>query len=300
MSTVLHLPVCVFDGGWNLPLWAAIEQGFFEHRGLAVELTLTPSSRAMMQGFAEGQYPLILVSADNVVAYQQNLAEVPVPGEPDAVIVLGGDAGFLSLVAAPGIRTLDDLRGRVLAVDAPDTGFALVLYELLARAGLPQASLCIEPQGSTEQRYQALLGGRCAATLLRTPYELLAARQGCRVLARSADALPHYQGTVGATRQAWAEQHPAELKAFLQGYRQGLAWCRREPAAACALLQAHVPGLDPALARAAYGLLLDPVHGLTPDLAVDRHGMQAVAALRRRYLPATAGRQERMQYRASW
>ena len=112
--------------------------------------------------------------------------------------------------------------------------------------------------------------------------------------------MPHYQGTVGATRQAWAEQHPVELKAFLQAYRQGLAWCRRQPAAACALLQAHVPGLDPALARAAYGLLMDPTHGLTPDLAVDRQGMLTVAALRRRYLPAALGRQERMQYRASW
>lgn len=300
MSTLQRLSVCVFEGGWNLPLWAAIEQGFFDVRGLAIELVLTPSSRAMMQGFAEGRYPIILVSADNVVAYQQNLAEVPVPGEPDAVIVLGGDAGFLSLVAAPGIRTLDDLRGRVLAVDAPDTGFALVLYELLARAGLTLDSLYIEPQGSTEQRYQALLAGRCATTLLRTPFELLAAQQDCRVLARSADALPHYQGTVGATRQAWAEQHPAELKAFLQAYRQGLAWCRRQPADTCQLLQAHVPGLDPALARAAYGLLLDPVHGLTPDLAVDRQGMQTVAALRQRYLPAAQGRQERMQYRASW
>ena len=300
MGGLQSLPVCVFDGGWNLPLWAAIEQGFFEQQDLAIDLTLTPSSRAMMQGFAEGRYPLILVSADNVVAFQQNLAEVPVDGEPDAVIVLGGDAGFLSLVAGPGFRALDDLRGRVLAVDAPDTGFALVLYELLGRAGQPRSSLRIESQGSTEQRYRSLLAGRCAATLLRTPYELLAAQQGCRVLARSADVLPHYQGTVGATRQAWAEQHPRELKAFLQAYRQGLVWCRRQPAAACALLQAHVPGLDPALARAAYGLLLDPVHGLSADLAVDRQGMQAVAALRQRYLPAARERQERMTYRSDW
>ena len=87
-----------------------------------------------------------------------------------------------------------DFRSDVFAV-------GLVLYELLGRAGQPRSSLRIESQGSTEQRYQSLLAGRCAATLLRTPYELLAAQQGCRVLARSADVLAHYQGTVGATRQ---------------------------------------------------------------------------------------------------
>ena len=38
------LRVIAFDGGWNLPLWAAQRQGFFETNGVSVQLTYTPTS----------------------------------------------------------------------------------------------------------------------------------------------------------------------------------------------------------------------------------------------------------------
>jgi len=46
------LNVIVFPGGWNLPIWAAERQGFFEQNGLRVTVTPTPSSTFQMQGFA--------------------------------------------------------------------------------------------------------------------------------------------------------------------------------------------------------------------------------------------------------
>lgn len=290
------LTVCVFEGGWNLPLWAGLEQGFFRQRGLDLQLVPTPGSQAMVQGFVEGRFPVILLSADNVVAYQQNLAEVPVPSAPDAVIFMGGDDGLLSLVAAPGVTDLQALRGQVVAVDAPETGFALVLYEMLAQAWLSRDAVRIEAQGSTEQRFQALLAGRCQATLLRTPYELIAQQHGCQVLTRGTETVPHYQGTVGVVRQGWLDLHQAELAAFGAAYRQGLNWCLQDAEAATRLLQARLPSLSPALAPAACALLLDPVRGLQRDLAVDFEGMRTVQALRQRYLPAAFGRPASLAY----
>ena len=43
-APLMTLRVLVFDGGWNLPLWAAQRNGSFEAEGLAVQLTYTPSS----------------------------------------------------------------------------------------------------------------------------------------------------------------------------------------------------------------------------------------------------------------
>ena len=45
-QTPTTLRVITFDGGWNLPLWAAQRQGFFEAQGLAVQLSYTPTSQA--------------------------------------------------------------------------------------------------------------------------------------------------------------------------------------------------------------------------------------------------------------
>ena len=48
------LRVIPFDGGWNLPIWAAQRQGFFEANGVAVQLSYTPSSAFLVQSLFDG------------------------------------------------------------------------------------------------------------------------------------------------------------------------------------------------------------------------------------------------------
>jgi ABC-type nitrate/sulfonate/bicarbonate transport system substrate-binding protein len=54
------LRVIVFPGGFNLPMWAAERQGFFEEQGVRVVLTPTPSSTFQMQGLAEGRFDIAM------------------------------------------------------------------------------------------------------------------------------------------------------------------------------------------------------------------------------------------------
>jgi ABC-type nitrate/sulfonate/bicarbonate transport system substrate-binding protein len=49
------LQVISFDGGWNLPVWAAQRQGFFEANGLSIQLTYTPNSAALVTGMFDGK-----------------------------------------------------------------------------------------------------------------------------------------------------------------------------------------------------------------------------------------------------
>jgi len=172
---IAPLRVAVFDGGWNLPLWAGIDQGFFASHGVPIELRYVGGSAELVESLLRDEVQVAIAGIDNLVAYQEGHARIP-GTRSDLVAFLGGDRGFLSLVAAPGIHGYDDLRGRTLSVDALSTGFAFVLRELLATHGIPADEVEIVPAGGTSQRYAALLAGRHAATLLRTPYELLARR----------------------------------------------------------------------------------------------------------------------------
>jgi ABC-type nitrate/sulfonate/bicarbonate transport system substrate-binding protein len=43
-------------------------------------------------------------------------------------------------MAKPAYASLNDLRGKVLAVDSPISGFAFVLYHMLRQAGLNQSA----------------------------------------------------------------------------------------------------------------------------------------------------------------
>jgi ABC-type nitrate/sulfonate/bicarbonate transport system substrate-binding protein len=278
------LRVISFDGGWNLPLWAAQRQGFFEAQGVSVQLSYTPSSVYLVTGLLDGAYDVGLAGFDNIVAYQEGQGEAKVAEAPDLFAFFGGDGGFASVVAAPATRSFAELKGRTVSVDAMNTGFAFVLRELLARNGLAETDVAYVRAGGTANRYRELLAGKQDATLLRTPFELLAQSRGYQVLATGA-ALGPYQGTVGVARRSWAAAHEATLVAFLRGYRAGVDWIY-EPAnreIVEALLVANVRDMTPALARRSYDLLLADRGGITRDLALDLDGIRTVLRLRSKY-----------------
>jgi ABC-type nitrate/sulfonate/bicarbonate transport system substrate-binding protein len=278
------LRVIAFDGGWNLPVWAAQRQGFFEANGVAVQLSFTPNSAALVGGLHDGRFDVAIATIDNFVAYQEGQGEVKLNGEPDFVVVMGGDGGFLSVVGGPGIRSFGDLKGKTLSVDAMTTGLAFVLRELVARSGLAESDVTYVRAGGTPLRYRELVAGKHDATLLRTPFELLAQERGLVVLG-TAESLGAYQGSVAAVRRGWAKQNEAALVGFLRAYRQGVAWVyepkNREVAEA--LLVANNRDMTPPLAKRSYDLLLVAKGGLARDGALDMDGIRTVLALRSKY-----------------
>src|SRR6185436_1131247 len=193
------LRVIVFPGGFNLPLWAAERQGFFEEQGVRVLLTPTPSSTFQMQGLAEGRFDIAMTAFDNVVAYQEGQGEAKIPDNPDMFAFMGSDNGFLSVLGGKGVKSFADLKGKKLSVDAMTTGFAFVLRELLAKNGIAESEVTFERAGGVVQRYQELMKGTHAATVVLTPFDLLGEAQGHVQLARADEHLGAYLGVVGAS-----------------------------------------------------------------------------------------------------
>ena len=108
------LRAVAFEGGWNIGVWAAQRQGFFEASGVSVQLTYTPNSAALVTGLYDGRYDIAMATIDNFVAYQEGQGEAKLAGDPDFVVVMGGDGGFLSVVAGPQVKSFADLKGKTL------------------------------------------------------------------------------------------------------------------------------------------------------------------------------------------
>jgi len=282
--------VVAFDGGWNIGVWAAQRQGFFEANRVAVQLTYTPNSAALIEGLNDGRYDIAMATIDNFVAYQEGQGEARLASEPEFVVVMGGDGGFLSVVAAPGVKSWADLKGKTLSVDAMTTGFAFVLRELVARGGVADADVTYVRAGGTNFRYRDLVAGKHDATVLRTPFEILARERGLNILG-TAESLGAYQGTVAAVRRSWAARNEATLVGFIRAYKAGVAFVY-DPAnrdVAEALLVANIRDMTPALAKRAYDLLLATKGGIAKDAALDLDGIRTVLALRSKYAqPAKA------------
>jgi ABC-type nitrate/sulfonate/bicarbonate transport system substrate-binding protein len=278
------LRVLAFDGGWNLPIWAAQRNGLFEAQGLDVQLAYTPTSGFLIASVLDGKVDIAFAVIDNVIAYQEGQGEAKIPDNPDLFAFMGGDGGFVSIVAAPAVATVGDLKGKTVSVDAMTTGFAFVVRELVARSGLTESDVNFVRAGGTALRYRDLVAGKHEATLLRTPFELLAESRGYHRIA-SAETLGPYQGTVGLARRAWAREHEAALVGFLRAYKSATDWlydpANREIAEA--LLVAHIRDMTPALAKRSYDLLLSPKGGLSRDLAPDVAGIRTVLQLRDKF-----------------
>ena len=280
-----NIIVNAFPGGFNWPLFVAIQKRFFEQHGVAVTLVSTKSSSAQMTGLAEGAFDIAMTAFDNVVAYSEGQGEAPIGAQPGFFAFMGSDDGFLSLVAAPDISTFADFNGRTLSVDARASGYAFVLFDLLARNGLmADKDYTVERAGGMAERWAALLANRHAGTLLSTPYDLIAVERGFHQLTRAAAAIGAYQGNVAATRRSYAERHQAVLVAFIRGYTDAIEWLYAKPnrEEATAILQRTI-ALSPDIASQTYDECLGGSGGFFRQGRISAEGASNVIELRRRY-----------------
>ena len=280
-----ELKVIVFPGGFNWPLWAGVSQGFFAREGLDVKIVPTPNSTFQLTGLARGDYEIAMTAIDNIVAYREGQGAPGVDGS-DLVAVMGADNGFLKLVSVPEVTSIPQLKGREVSVDALTTGYAFVLLEILERNGLVlDRDYRTVPAGGVLQRYEQVLEKKHAATMLISPFEVLAKTRGMNVLADASGAFGNYQGLVAGTRRSWAQQNPQLVTAYIRAYRRSVEWLYSpgNKQAALDLFQRNVPGSTPQAATTAYDVLLDPKTGFTRDARLDEAGTRTVLALREKY-----------------
>jgi len=287
-----------FGGGYALPAWVAERQGFFAKHGIAVSITYTPNSVYMMSNLIEGKYDVAVSGVDNLVAYQEGQGEAKITGTPDLAAFMGIDHSFQNLMAAPDLKTVADLRGKQLAVDALTTGFAFVLREMISRAGMTDADVTYVRTGGGPARMRALIEGKYSAGLLATPLDLIAADKGMNRLGSARELLGRYQGRAGFAQRSWIRTNEGAAIGVMRAYREAMEWLydRKNREIAEALLVANDRSMTPALARQAYDILLHEKEGFFRDVALDMEGMKTVLALRSKFLKLEPPLTDPMKY----
>ncbi len=276
------LEVIVFPGGFNWPLWVGQEKGQFAAHGVEVKITPTPNSVFQIQNLVAGKFDIAFSTIDNVVAYQEGQGEAELATAPDLFAFMGGQYGAVRLVTQPEIRSIADLKGKSLAVDAATTGYAFVLRKILQQGGLAESDYELERVGGTAQRAEALMQGKTAGTILTSPLEIAPEARGYRRLANAVDAIGPYQAVLGVARRGWAKAHEAELVGFIQGYVAALQWLGdpAHRAEAIAIYRKNLPRAGEADALAAWDMLLGGSEGFQADAAISLAGVETVLKLR--------------------
>lgn len=275
----------------SVVLRVARSGGVLRRLGLDVTEIPVASSPAQFRALLNGELDAALTSPDNVVAYRH------VPGNPlgrtaDVRILLGIDRGMgLALYGRPGLGSVEELRGEVIGVDVAASGFAFVLYEILATVGLVRGrDYELAELGSTPRRVDALVSGRCAATMLNAGSDLRAQALGCVRLRRAVDVCRPYLGTVLAATGTACEQDADRLAALVAALRDVVdALARGEFRDLAVTETAAALGLDNTLSGRYVDLLRDADEGLVPDGEPDARSLTTVVDLRRRHNTVPTG-----------
>jgi ABC-type nitrate/sulfonate/bicarbonate transport system substrate-binding protein len=270
-----QLAVIVFPGVQNLPMFAAQAKGFFAKRGLAVDLKFTPNSDELRNGLAEGRYQIAHSAIDNAFALKDK-------ANVDIAVVLGGDDSFNHLIVQPEVKSLADLKGKTVVVDAVNTAYAFQLYEMLRQKGLNKGDYEVRPVGGTGQRLDAMVNDKTAmAAMMNPPFSIRAEKAGLKSIDTAAAALGAYQGSSAFVLRSWGAANGDTVTKYLQAYVEGLRWMLKpeNKSEAVALLVERLK-LPQDIATQAFDATQK---GFNPDGALNMDGVRNVLKLRAQF-----------------
>lgn len=255
---------------------AASYLGLWEKAGLELETTFVASSPGQFASLRDGEIDIAVTSPDNVLLYATT-AKNPLETLVPVSMVRAIDRGLaLTATTRPEVSTLADLKGRRVGVDVLRSGFALLLFAMLRRAGLEREDVEFVELGSTPKRADALIAGEIDATILNAESLVRAVQAGMIGQMSSADVSATYLGTVLAVRQNF------ELPStFLDVWNDATTWVLTGPEDE---VRQALTAENAALGTSEYlAIARDPRMGLLADPTIEVSDLETLAGIRRSF-----------------
>lgn len=270
---------------WPLTVVLAQSNGILARFGIEVEFMVVPGSDVLRSNLASGKGDIAFLALDNDVAMADSTGA-------DAVIVMGGESSLNELIAQPGIKSIADLRGRTLIVDAPNTAYALQLKKVLLMKGLQVGKdYSIKPIGATLLRLQAMREhAEYAAGVLNPPFSILARHDGMISLGSMRTLLGYDMDRGTFVMRGWAREHgdllTRYLAAYVEGQRELLAPSNKQQVISLVMKELN---LSEPLATEWYTTVIQS-DGYAPDARFDLEAFKKALILRAEVEPGNGGK----------
>jgi ABC-type nitrate/sulfonate/bicarbonate transport system substrate-binding protein len=258
----------------SLPRFIAERQGFFARENIALDVVQIPGGTGnMVAALDRGDVDVTQTATPYLVQAVLN-------GSQAAAIA--GEIGnpVYSLIAKREIRNLASLKGKMIGLSLPIDTISISTRKLLALKGLNDADYRVKELVGTPARGACLKSGECDAVPLGQPDDLIAVKDGYRLLGVSTDAVASFQFEVIAARRDYAAAHAPAIIGFVSALADAFRFIR-DPAHRGDVIKAfaELTGAPDDIARATLALYLDPDRGVLPKQAeIDLVGVAQVIA----------------------
>jgi ABC-type nitrate/sulfonate/bicarbonate transport system substrate-binding protein len=200
------------------PLLVGEYKGFFAKEGLEVKFHQTTYAPDHNSGMAEGRWDMTLSSADTMIARTTT-------DGVDYLLFMQAEEGLSAyLIGQPNVKSIEQLRGKLLAGDPGDSNLDLIRKKILRQHGMDDTEYEIDIIGSSPKRLEAFLQERVAAAMLTPPASDRALAAGGVLLANSEQYVPNWPLTCGWTLRRWLISHRELVVRFIRSWAAATDW----------------------------------------------------------------------------
>lgn len=195
----------------NLGIFLAKERKLTEAEGVVLEFVVTPNEADVVTMFGAGLVDVSVLPYSNFMT----LVDQGVP----VTLVGGAGAGGCFVVAAPGITTPEQLKGKTVGTFQANT-LEVLLFDYLEKSGVSFGDVSVKYFSSSPELAAAFISGAVDAISHVEPYasQCVQERAGSTILTDGLDLYSaNYPDCVLAARTPLIEENPAAVKAVIKG-----------------------------------------------------------------------------------
>jgi ABC-type nitrate/sulfonate/bicarbonate transport system substrate-binding protein len=197
--------------------YVAVEKGLFAAAGITPDIVHAQSNAGVIQQLAAGS---INISNNSGLVDPIRAAE---KGAPVAILRVEIQRPPYSLLAKPAIKTMKDIKGKLVSVGGPKDITRIYVDRMLEAGGVKSGEFDMTYAGATSARFAALQSGAVDAAILTPPFNFAAQSAGFTNLGNVNEYVDMpFAGSAVNTK--WAEANKATAEKIIGVYNQSIAW----------------------------------------------------------------------------
>jgi NitT/TauT family transport system substrate-binding protein len=236
-----------FQSMLYLPIYIAIDNGFFKKAGIEVSKQTAGAPSAALSAVISG-------SADFSLHGPEWTAIAAAKGAPVEVIANVVNGAAVWIAAAPDLKfnSVKDLRGQTVVSGLMPTTSTSLFLKLLKENGMDQHSVTLT-QVQLGSEIGPLVAGQAKVAVLYEPNLEQAAARGMKVVLGFPKLYGAYAFSAISARK---NVDPDAAQRFVNGLQQALEYMQTNPEGAAAIARKEFPTLEPAIVDAAVKRML--------------------------------------------
>ena len=210
------LTIALQDSPDMMPALVAQHSGYFSQEGLETRSVVFRSGVQLIQSVIGGDAQIGICSVPEVIQAVGGGAKIKVPW---------GNSNLMpfAVVSRPEIRSIQELRGKKIAISSPGSLTDFLTRYVLKNKGLEPSQVSLLSIGGVSTRFAALLSGGVDASLISAAFFSRAKEAKLNLLLMLSEVIPEWPLSVVCVREEMLSQREPEFRIFLKAYRQATA-----------------------------------------------------------------------------